>query len=100
MSIASQLAQEAQQYTKKVEIPEEYKRHWRVFSEEEAHQFPPTRPWDHAIELKEGVPKAINCKVYPTTLTEDEALKNHPRTIGEGVYFKIEVTICITLFLH
>ena len=27
-SIASQLAQEAQQYTKKVEIPDEYKRHW------------------------------------------------------------------------
>ena len=75
-SIASQLAQEAQQYTKKVEIPEEYKRHWRVFSEEEAHQFPPSRPWDHAIELKEGAPKAIDCKVYPTTLTEDEVLKN------------------------
>ena len=75
-SIASQLAQEVQQYTKKVEIPEEYKRHWRVFSKEEAHQFPPSRPWDHAIELKEGAPKAIDCKVYPTTLTEDEALKN------------------------
>ena len=73
-SIASQLAQEAQQYTKKVEIPEEYKRHWRVFSEEEAHQFPPSRPWDHAINLKEGAPKAIDCKVYPTALTEDEAL--------------------------
>ena len=73
-SITSQLAQEAQQYTKKVEIPDEYKRHWRVFSEEEAHQFPPPRPWDHAIELKEGAPKAIDCKVYPTTLTEDEAL--------------------------
>ena len=72
-SIVSQLAQEVQQYTKKVEIPKEYKRHWRVFSEE-AHQFPPSRPWDHAIKLKEGVPKAIDCKVYPTTLTEDEAL--------------------------
>ena len=47
-----------------------------MFSEEEAHQFPPSRPWDHAIELKEGMPKAIDCKVYPTTLTEDEALKN------------------------
>ena len=74
-SIASQLAQEVQQYTKKVEIPKEYKWHWRVFSKEEAHQFPPSRPWDHAIKLKEGTPKAINCKVYPTTLTEDEALQ-------------------------
>jgi len=25
--------------------------------------------------LKEGAPKAIDCKVYLTTLTEDEALK-------------------------
>ena len=24
----------------------------------------------------------------------------HPRTIGEGVYFKIKVPICITLFLY
>ena len=39
-SIASQLVQDVQQYTKKVEIPKEYRRHWRVFSEEEAHQFP------------------------------------------------------------
>ena len=74
-SIASQLAQEAQQYTKKVEIPKEYKQHWRVFSKEEAHQFPPSRPWDHTIKLKDGVPKAIDCKVYPTTLTEDKALQ-------------------------
>ena len=36
-SIASQLAQEAQQYTKKVEIMEEYQWHWRAFSKEEAH---------------------------------------------------------------
>ena len=64
-SIASQLAQEAQQYTKKVEIPEEYRQHWRVFSEEEAHQFPPSRPWDHAIELKEGAPKQSIAKYIP-----------------------------------
>ena len=75
-SIASQLAQDTQQYTKKVEIPEEYQQHWRVFSEEEAHQFLMSRPWDHVIKLKDGAPKAIDCKVYPTTLTEDEALQN------------------------
>ena len=40
-TIALDLAQQAQQYTKKVEIPKEYKQHWRVFSEEEAHKFPP-----------------------------------------------------------
>ena len=100
-SITSQLAQEAQQYTKKVEIPDEYKRHWRVFSEEEAHQFPPSRPWDHAIELKEGAPKAIDCKVYPTTLTEDEALQKFiQEQLEKGYISKIKVTLRITLFLY
>ena len=46
-----------------------------MFSEEESHRFPPSRPWDHAIELKEGAPEAINCKIIPTTKEEDEALK-------------------------
>ena len=58
-----------------MKIPKEYQRHSKVFSEEESHRFPPSRPWDHAIELKEGVPEAINCKIIPTTREEDEALK-------------------------
>jgi hypothetical protein len=45
-----------------------------VFSEEESCRFPPSRPWDHAIELKEGMPKALDCKIYPMTPTEDQAL--------------------------
>jgi hypothetical protein len=45
-----------------------------VFSEEESQRFPPSRVWDHAITLKHDAPKAINCKVYPMTRTEDEAL--------------------------
>ena len=100
MSIASQLAQEAQQYTKKVEIPKEYKQHWRVFSEEEAHQFPPSRPWDHAIKLKEGAPKAINCKVYPTTLTEDEALQKFiQEELEKGYISKSKSPYALPFFL-
>ena len=74
-TISMRLAQEANQYQQEVEIPDEYKRHSRVFSEEESHRFPLSRPWDHAIELKEGAPEAINCKIIPTTMEEDEALK-------------------------
>ena len=74
-TILTRLAQEAHQYQQEVEIPKEYKQHSRVFSEEESHRFPLSRPWDHAIELKEGVPEAINCKIIPTTMEEDEALK-------------------------
>ena len=36
-SISTRLAQDAHQYQDKVEIPKEYQKHWKVFSEEEAH---------------------------------------------------------------
>ena len=65
-TISTRLAQEAHQYQKEVKVPEEYQRHSKVFSEEESHRFPPSRPWDYAIELKEGAPEAINCKIIPT----------------------------------
>jgi hypothetical protein len=68
------LAIAAQQYTKKVEIPKEYQKFAKVFSEEEAKRFPPRRSCDHAIELKPGAPDAIECKIYPMTRVEDEAL--------------------------
>ena len=74
-TISTRLAQEAHQYQQQVEVPEEYKQHSKVFSKEESHRFPPSRPWDHAIDLKEGAPEAINCKIIPTTREEDEALK-------------------------
>ena len=72
--ISTRLAQEAHQYQQEVKIPEEYQRHSKVFSEEESHRFPPSRPWDHTIKLKEGAPEAINCKIIPTTREEDEVL--------------------------
>jgi hypothetical protein len=33
------------------QIPQQYKAYERVFSEEASHKFPPSRPWDHAIDL-------------------------------------------------
>ena len=73
-SITTKLAQEAKQYTKEVPIPAEYQQHWKVFSKEESHWFPPSRIWDHAINLKEGAPLKIDCKLIPMTPSEDEAL--------------------------
>jgi hypothetical protein len=64
----------AQQYTKKVEIPKEYQKFAKVFSEEESQCFPPRRSCDHAIEFKPGAPDAIKCKIYPMTWVKDEAL--------------------------
>ncbi len=73
-SISTDLARQAEQYTAKIEVPEKYQQHARVFSEEAAQRFPPKRPWDHAIELKPETPDVIDCKIYPLTQTEDQAL--------------------------
>src|SRR5580693_3716667 len=68
------LAVAAQQYTKQVEILKEYRKFAKVFSEEESKRFPLRRACDHAIEFKPGTPDAIECKIYPMTWVEDEAL--------------------------
>jgi Reverse transcriptase (RNA-dependent DNA polymerase) len=60
---------------KDAEVPKEYRRHAIVFSEEAAHQFPPSRPEDHAIQLKPDEPDMIKCKTYPLTKPEMEAAK-------------------------
>ena len=73
-SISTDLARQAEQYTTKIEVPEKYQQHARVFSEEAAQQFPPKRLWDHAIKLKPETPDVIDCKIYPLTQTEDQAL--------------------------
>jgi hypothetical protein len=62
---ATDLALTARRDSKKVSIPAEYCRHAKIFSEEEAQRFPPSRTWDHAIDLKPDAPDTINCKVYP-----------------------------------
>jgi hypothetical protein len=69
-----ELAMAAQQYTKKVEIPREYKAFAKVFSEEESQRFPLRRSCDHAIKFKLGAPDAIDCKIYPMTRTENNTL--------------------------
>jgi hypothetical protein len=42
--MATQLAQDAGQYTKMVEVPKEYQQHTKVFDEEASNQFPPSQP--------------------------------------------------------
>ena len=72
---STELAIQAQQYTKKVEVPAEYQQFAKVFSEEDSKRYPPKRAWDHAIEFKKDTPEAIDCKVYPMNRVEDEAVR-------------------------
>ena len=62
---ATELAIAAKQYSVKVELPKEYQEFSHLFNEEASYRFPPSRPWDHAIEFKKGTPDAIDCKIYP-----------------------------------
>ena len=56
-------------------VPPQYHQHAKVFSEEAAHRFPTSREWDHAIDLKLDAPTTLDCKVYPLSPGEDNALQ-------------------------
>jgi hypothetical protein len=73
--VATDLAIQAGEQQLDAELPKEYQEFSRLFSNKAADQFPPSREWDHAINLKLGAPDALDCKVYPMTRDEDIALK-------------------------
>jgi len=57
-----------------VTLPEKFKHHMALFSDEEANKFPPTRgEGDHKIVLMDTAPTCFNCKVYPLSRDEQEA---------------------------
>jgi len=56
-----------------VTLPQEFKEHKTLFSDEEANKFPPTRgEGNHKIVLLENAPTRFNCKVYPLSQGEQE----------------------------
>jgi hypothetical protein len=67
-TVAQQMAEKAYNPTKvntEETIPPKFLHHKKVFSEQEAKCFPPTRPWDHRINLTNEAPEQINGKIYP-----------------------------------
>src|SRR5580693_3213625 len=66
-------------------IPPQYRQFERVFSEEASHEFPPSRPWDHAIDLKPGAPAALPGKLIPLSQAELEQLRKFVKEhLGRG----------------
>jgi hypothetical protein len=61
-----------------ITLPEEFKCHTTLFSDEEAKKFPPSRPHDHKIELTDKASATFNMKIYPMSnkdqITEDKFL--------------------------
>ena len=54
----------------------QYWMYLRVFLEEASHKFPPSRPWDHMIELKPGAPAALPGKLIPLSQVEQVELRS------------------------
>jgi hypothetical protein len=80
-------------------IPEQYHQHWRVFSEEAAQCFPPSRLDDHAIELKLGAP--ADCKIYRQTETELKALKEYiDENLAKGYIIETNSPYASPVFFH
>ncbi len=65
----------AKQYVTKTQVPKDYQKYAKVFSEEESQRYPPKRAWDHAIEFKKDAPNTVDCKVYLMNRTEDQAVQ-------------------------
>jgi hypothetical protein len=72
--VATELAVQAGQNQVAAVVPKVYERFSKLFSDEESARFPPSRPWDHAIDFKPNAPDALLCKVYPMTQEEDKGL--------------------------
>jgi hypothetical protein len=63
------------------QVPKEYYKYHKVFSEQVAQCFPVSKPWDHAIDLLPDAPKTLDCKLYPLAPGEqdflDKFIKEH-----------------------
>jgi len=62
-------------HLQEADIPAEYQKHRKVFSEEGAKRLPPPRHEDMTITLKEGSPDQLDCKTYPLSNKEIGVLR-------------------------
>ena len=58
----------------KTTVPPQYKEYARVFNRPDDKKVPPSRPWDHEIELKEGAPATLRAKNIRLSQSELEEL--------------------------
>ncbi len=68
-------ANKNKQQLKEEDVLVHYQIHHKVFSEEEAKRLPPSCQEDMVIDLKEGVPEQLDCKVYPLMAKEINVLR-------------------------
>lgn len=76
MSIAQQQHQNEVPKTTKELVPEAYREFYSVFDEKASERFPPSRPWDHAIDFtekyREDPTEGWKKRTYPLSPRERE----------------------------
>jgi hypothetical protein len=97
--ISTDLAVQAGTHQAAVKIPEEYKEFSSVFNDEASQRVPPSREWDHAIDLKPGAPDALDCKVYPMTREEDRELEKFLDEMVANRYIRPSKSLYASPFL-
>src|SRR6266853_616687 len=55
-------------------IPLQYRDYWDVFEQRKGKGLPPSRTWDHSIDLKPGAPATLISKTIRLSRTEQEEL--------------------------
>ena len=68
------------------QVPQEYHKYGKVFSERASQRMPESRPWDHAIDLLPNAPHMLNCKTYPLNPEQQKLLDDFLRTHLEKGY--------------
>lgn len=73
ITTSTQLSQN-QSKQKQVELPKKFKKFTDLFDPKKSEQFPPSRPYDHKIELKESFKPELG-KTYPLSQKETQELQ-------------------------
>ena len=73
LTMSTDLAMQAEAAKPKKTLPAEYAEYAQVFSKEATDHVPPSRPYDHAINLDESFIPKIG-KLYPLSVKEREAV--------------------------
>ena len=60
-------------------LPDEYKRHKKVFDEQKSQRLPQHTVWDHAIELLPDTPKSLPGRLLPLTQEERRQITTSTR---------------------
>jgi hypothetical protein len=100
-TIASKLAEQAIKLKSEVILPTEYQQFAKVFSEKASERFPPSRPYDHAIDLKPDAPATLPAKAI--RLPTDELVSGkeiHRRQSKVGTYRRKQRPIRVKTILH